>query len=73
MFITAADGCGLDHANDFFLTEHIDFSDSDSSFSAAGGSTGYRDIAKKFDLQWGDVGTHDLRRSVDKRSVSLIS
>jgi hypothetical protein len=71
VFITAADGCGLDKANDFFLTNSISFSDSDATFKATGASAGYRNVTQSFNLRWGDIGTHDLRRSVDKRSVSI--
>lgn len=73
VFVTAADGCGSDHANDMFLATSISFSDSNFSFSAAGSSASYKDVAVKMNLQWGDVGTHNLRRAVDKRSVSLLA
>ena len=71
IFITAADGCGVDKANDFFLTDSIVFSDGDHSFKALGSSSTYQNVTQRFNLQWGDVGTYDLRRSVDKRSVSM--
>lgn len=73
VFITAADGCGVDKANDFFLTNSIEFSDSDNTFKALGSSSAYQNVTKHMSLKWGDIGTHDLRRSVDKRSVSMVS
>lgn len=72
VFITAADGCGMDKANDFFLTNSISFSDSDNTFKAVGSSASYRNVTQNFNMRWGDIGTYDLRRSVDKRSVSLL-
>ncbi|KAL5383437.1 hypothetical protein PMIN06_005727 [Paraphaeosphaeria minitans] len=69
VFITAADGCGMDKANDFFVTNSIDFSNSDNAFKASGSSASYQNVTQSFNLRWGDIGTYDLRRSVDKRSM----
>lgn len=70
LFVTAVDSCGLKDANAYFHAKSLTFSDSDKSFTAKGGPTGYRDIAVDMKLNWGDAGSHNLRRAADKRYVS---
>ncbi|KAF7557303.1 hypothetical protein G7Z17_g850 [Cylindrodendrum hubeiense] len=69
VFITSVDGCGSDNTNDLFLAKSITFSDSKRTFTAQGSSAGYRDVATNLNLKWGDLGTLNLKRAVDKRDM----
>jgi len=69
VFVTSVDGCGANDANDFFHATKIVFSDAGKSFSATGSSAGYKSVATRMQLKWGDVGTHKLKRAIDKRDV----
>ncbi|KAL4727835.1 hypothetical protein ACLX1H_004524 [Fusarium chlamydosporum] len=69
IFITSTDGCGEDHANDLFLAQSVDFSDSTKTFTAKGASTEYVDVFEKFTLNWGPIGTLNVRRALDKRAM----
>lgn len=70
VFVTSVDGCGAKDANDFFHATKIVFSDAGKTFSATGSSAGYKSVATKMQLKWGDIGTHKLKRAIDKRDVS---
>lgn len=67
LFVTAVDSCGLKEANAYFHATSLTFNDSDKSFTAKGGATGYRNIAEDMKLNWGDAGSHNLKRAADKR------
>ena len=69
LFVTSADGCGADNANDLFLATSVSFSSSDSTFTATGSSTEYKDAGLHMNFQWGNVGTTPVRRAIDKRDV----
>ena len=71
VFITSTDGCGEDHANDLFLSKSITFADDTNTFTVQGSSTEYADVYERFTLQWGSLGTLNVRRALDKRAVSL--
>jgi hypothetical protein len=70
VFVTSVDGCGTKDANDFFHATKVIFSDGGKTFSATGSSAGYKSVATHMSLTFGDVGTHKLKRAVDKRDVS---
>lgn len=72
IFITSADGCGEDHANDLFLAQSITFADDTKTFTAKGTTTEYKEVYERFSLTWGPLGTLNVRRALDKRAVSLI-
>ncbi|RGP69523.1 hypothetical protein FSPOR_4627 [Fusarium sporotrichioides] len=69
IFITSADGCGEDHANDLFLAQSITFSDDTKTFTAKGASTEYKEVYEHFSLKWGPLGTLNVRRALDKRAM----
>jgi hypothetical protein len=69
LFVTSVDGCGAKDANDLFHATKIAFSDSGKTFSATGSSAVYKDVATRFTLTWGNVGSSNLRRAIDKRDV----
>ncbi|KAF4980569.1 hypothetical protein FZEAL_3448, partial [Fusarium zealandicum] len=69
IFVTSVDGCGMDNANDLFLSTSITFSDTKKTFTAKGSSVGYKDVAKHFNLKWGEIGTLNLKRALDKRDM----
>ncbi|EXK26414.1 hypothetical protein FOXG_22802 [Fusarium oxysporum f. sp. lycopersici 4287] len=39
IFITSADGCGEDHANDLFLAQSVNFNGGTKTFTAKGSTT----------------------------------
>lgn len=69
LFITSADGCGPDANNDYFHATSIAFNDANSIFTATGTSNRPLNVANYMSLQWGDLGTTSLKRSIDKRDV----
>ncbi|WXC50415.1 hypothetical protein QX201_010074 [Fusarium graminearum] len=69
IFITSADGCGEDHANDLFLAKSVTFSDDAKTFVAKGVTTEYADVFERFTLNWGPLGTLNVRRALDKRAM----
>ncbi|KAM0391926.1 hypothetical protein ACHAQC_006728 [Fusarium culmorum] len=69
IFITSADGCGEDHANDLFLAKSITFSDDTKTFVAKGATTEYKEVFEHFTLTWGPLGTLNVRRALDKRAM----
>ncbi|KAJ3522192.1 hypothetical protein NM208_g12964 [Fusarium decemcellulare] len=71
IFVTAVDGCGEDNANDLFLAKSITFDDAAKTFTAKGADAEYSEIMKNFNLKWGEIGTMNFRRAIDKRAVSL--
>lgn len=71
VFVTSVDGCGLDNQNDFFHATSVTFSDSNKSFTASGSSAALKDVALHLNLKWGDVGSTQVKRAVDKRDVSV--
>lgn len=71
VFVTSVDGCGLDNQNDFFHAKSISFSDSNKSFTATGSSAALKAVAVHVNLKWGDVGSTQVKRAVDKRDVSI--
>ncbi|KAJ4125299.1 hypothetical protein NW768_008915, partial [Fusarium equiseti] len=68
VFITSTEGCGEDLANDLFLSKSITFSDDTKTFTVQGSSTEYADVYERFTLQWGSLGTLNVRRALDKRA-----
>jgi hypothetical protein len=70
IFITSVDGCGEDHANDLFLSQSIRFNDTTKAFTAKGSTTEYGDVYESFKLDFGKIGTLNVRRAIDKRAVS---
>lgn len=72
VFVTSVDGCGLDNQNDFFHAKSVTFSDSNKSFTAAGASAAFKDVAEHMNLKWGNIGSTAAKRAVDKRDVSVI-
>ncbi|RFN47491.1 hypothetical protein FIE12Z_8286, partial [Fusarium flagelliforme] len=69
VFITSTDGCGEDHANDLFLSKSITFADDTKTFTVQGSSTEYADVYERFTLEWGSLGTLNVRRALDKRAM----
>ncbi|CEI70310.1 hypothetical protein FVEN_g1171 [Fusarium venenatum] len=69
IFITSTDGCGEDHANDLFLAQSITFFDDTNIFVAKGATTEYADVYERFTLNWGPLGTLNVRRALDKRAM----
>ncbi|PNP76723.1 hypothetical protein FNYG_10142 [Fusarium nygamai] len=69
IFITSADGCGEDHANDLFLSQSITFNDTTKAFTAKGSTTEYGDVYESFKLDFGKIGTLNVRRAIDKRAM----
>jgi hypothetical protein len=72
LFISSVDGCGDDHANDFFLSQSVSFADDTNTFTAKGSTVEYREVHERFTLTWGPLGTLNVRRGLDKRAVSLL-
>lgn len=71
VFVTSVDGCGLDNQNDFFHAKSISFSDNNKSFTVTGSSAALKAVAVHVNLKWGDVGSTQVKRAVDKRDVSI--
>lgn len=71
VFVTSVDGCGLDNQNDFFHAKSLSFSDSNKSFTATGSSAAFTDVAEHLNLKWGNIGSTQAKRAVDKRDVSV--
>jgi hypothetical protein len=71
VFVTSVDGCGLDNQNDFFHATSITFSDSNKSFTAIGSSSAIKSVTAHLNLKWGDIGTLQVKRAIDKRDVSI--
>ncbi|KIL85373.1 hypothetical protein FAVG1_11329 [Fusarium avenaceum] len=69
LFISSVDGCGDDHANDFFLSNSVSFADDTNTFTAKGSAVEYRDVHERFSLTWGPLGTLNVRRGLDKRAM----
>ncbi|KLO82142.1 Uncharacterized protein LW93_9324 [Fusarium fujikuroi] len=69
IFITSVDGCGEDHANDLFLSQSITFNDTTKAFTAKGSTTEYADVYERFKLDFGKIGTLNVRRAIDKRAM----
>ncbi|KAI1069080.1 hypothetical protein LB507_006353 [Fusarium sp. FIESC RH6] len=69
VFITSTDGCGEDHTNDLFLSKSITFADDTKTFTVRGSSTEYAEVYERFTLQWGSLGTLNVRRALDKRAM----
>ncbi|KAF5006080.1 hypothetical protein FDECE_7521 [Fusarium decemcellulare] len=69
IFVTAVDGCGEDNANDLFLAKSITFDDAAKTFTAKGADAEYSEIMKNFNLKWGEIGTLNFRRAIDKRAM----
>lgn len=69
IFVTSVDGCGAKDANDLFHATKIAFSDSGNTFSATGSSAVYKDVTTHLALSWGELGSHKLKRAIDKRDV----
>lgn len=69
VFVTSVDGCGLDDVNDYFHATSMRFSDSDYTFVARGASANYTNVARHMNLQWGNVGSLNVKRAVDKRQM----
>ena len=72
LFVTSVDGCGAKDANDLFHATKIAFSDSGYTFLATGSSAIFKNVAAHKSLTWGDVGSHKLKRSIDKRDVRRV-
>ncbi|GIZ49731.1 hypothetical protein CKM354_001275800 [Cercospora kikuchii] len=70
VFITAADTCGPDNANVYFHATSLSFADPGLAFTAQGTpAINITDVTISMVLQWGDIGTHNLRRSLTKRAL----
>ncbi|KAF5646099.1 uncharacterized protein FTJAE_2188 [Fusarium tjaetaba] len=69
IFITSVDGCGEDHANDLFLSQSITFNDTTKAFTAKGSTTEYGDVYESFKLDFGKIGTLNVRWAIDKRAM----
>ncbi|KAF5589962.1 hypothetical protein FPCIR_6591 [Fusarium pseudocircinatum] len=69
IFITSVDGCGENHANDLFLSQSITFNDTTKAFTAKGSTTEYADVYESFKLDFGKIGTLNVRRAIDKRAM----
>ncbi|KAF5025513.1 hypothetical protein F66182_2418 [Fusarium sp. NRRL 66182] len=69
LFITSVDGCGDDNANDLFLSHSVTFSDDSKTFTAKGSQTDYADVYEHLILNWGGLGTLNVRRAIDKRAM----
>ncbi|KAM0245967.1 hypothetical protein ACHAQJ_010402, partial [Trichoderma viride] len=69
VFVTSVDGCGLDNQNDFFHAKSISFSDSNLSFTAIGSSAALKTVAQHVNLKWGDIGSLQVKRAIDKRDM----
>lgn len=69
LFITSVDGCGQNQANYYFRATSITFTDSSLSFSAAGSPVTLGDVSVRMSLKWGNLGTQNVARGIDKRQV----
>ncbi|KAF4333491.1 hypothetical protein FBEOM_12699 [Fusarium beomiforme] len=69
IFITSVNGCGEDHTNDLFLAQSVTFNDGTKTFTAKGTRTVYSDVYEHFKLDFGDIGTLNVRRALDKRAM----
>ena len=73
LFVTSVNGCGMDYANEFFEATSITFSDGNKTFTAQGISTGPKESATHMNLQWGNVGSMNLKRAADKVDVRTLT
>lgn len=71
VFVTSADSCGVDSADDFFKASSVSFSDASKTFTASGASQPIQNVAKNMNLKWGDLGPRSVKRAIDKRDVSI--
>ncbi|KAM0316190.1 hypothetical protein ACHAPQ_011396 [Fusarium lateritium] len=69
LFISSVDGCGDDHANDFFLAQSVSFADDTNTFTAKGSTVELGEVHQHFSLSWGPLGTLNVRRGLDKRAM----
>jgi hypothetical protein len=72
LFVTSVDSCGAKDANDLFHATKVAFSDSGFTFSATGSSAVYKSVTTRMALEWGSVGSHKLKRAIDKRDVRRV-
>lgn len=69
VFVTSVSGCGVDASNDYFVANSIAFTSSTSKFTATGASAMLQSIVADYQLDWGHVGTTNVRRGADKSVV----
>lgn len=70
VFVTSVTGCGPDADNDYFHATSLTFSSTSLSFTAQGISSTLKDVGKDVKLNWGQVGTAQVKRAADKEHVS---